>query len=241
MAIFVFRCCKWENGKTGLCYSYFAACNTPHFFFFFYVQVEQAGCDSMTGKIPLLEFSCSTFFSLQGVNGKIEVCYFRLFFLTIWIHLQGRNIKNWAFVHSTKMQRSYEKVILKKWEGMRKQNRAWLVTESVDGITRNLWVGPVAARGQCPYWKEKWTFQGSLWLCGHLLGRSQGPVAGCSFDEVSWELLLVLYSRAAKSQKVKEMFKVYAENLKLIQLLVFWKAQRKNKIVKLWTPPVKSH
>lgn len=50
---------------------------------FFNIQVEQVGCDSMLVKIALLEFSCSIFFSLQGLNGKIEVCYFRLFFLAI--------------------------------------------------------------------------------------------------------------------------------------------------------------
>lgn len=168
MAIFVFRCCKWENGKTGLCYSYFAACNTPHFFF--NIQVEQTGCDSMTVKIPVLEFSSSIFFSLQGLNGKTEVCYFRLYFLMIWFHLQVHNIKTWAFVHSAKMQRSYGKVILKKWEGMRKQSRTWLVTESVDGITRKAEEGSAHSgkknglfREVCDSVAISWTDLKGLW------------------------------------------------------------------------------
>lgn len=122
----------------------------------------------MAVKIPLLEFSCKNdfcccvvlvvflvfcFFSGQGDDGKIGVCCFKLLSLwwwtlhLIWIHFQVCKTKTWAFVLKTKMGRSYEKVVLKKWEGMREQSRTWLVTETVNCFScsaRNTEVCPMA-------------------------------------------------------------------------------------------------
>lgn len=127
----------------------------------------------------------------------------------IWIHCQVCKIKTWAFVHNTEMQRSYEKVILKKWEGGEEAKQDLAGNREYGFLNlhcQECWGGSSGSRAGS--WKRAGSMlerKRSLWLSGHFLNGSQGLVAGCSFAEVSWQLLLVLYLWATKSPEMKEL------------------------------------